>query len=80
MRDNKAWGIQLRKWRQGVARSQHAFVDFLSQTNRDLSATEDRALKTIGLRERDGLTPNMLSKYELGERVPESRDRHLLLL
>lgn len=37
-------------------------------------------MKSMKLLERDGLTPNMLSKYEQGERVPTSRGRHLLLL
>jgi len=80
MRDNKAWGEQLRVWRQSIARSQLTFADALSKHIRDLSVADEQRLQVMGMLERDGLTPGMLAKYEVGQRVPESRGRHLLLL
>lgn len=80
MRDNKVWGEQLRTWRQSVARSQAAFADALSKNIGNLGVADEQQLKMLGMLEQDGLTSSMLSKYEVGQRVPEARGRHLLLL
>ena len=80
MRDNKAWGEQLRIWRQSVARSQAGFIELLSKSLGNLNVLDEQQLKMLGLLEHDGLTSSMLSKYEVGQRVPEARGRHMLLL
>jgi hypothetical protein len=80
MKNNKAWGLQLRRFREHLGLSQGEFSNAVSQLLVALTVEEEARLTACDIGLPEALQGFELNRYEKGKRLPIHRSRHVFLV